>query len=265
MSAKLPPQILAAFIRNYSYNVDFQRDIQPGDKFQVLYQLTVNDRGEMVRPGNILVASLDVDGAAQKIYLSQTSDGGLDYFSPDGRSIRKILLRTPVDGAKITSGFGMRMHPILGYTKMHKGVDFGAPAGTPVYAAGDGMIEKMGWYGGYGKYVRIRHSSEMGTAYAHLSRFNPELHEGSRVRQGEVIAYTGATGEATGPHLHYEVLKNGTQVNPLTVTGPLGNVLAGRELVAFHKVMDDYDRQIRELIHPTEVATRTIQTVEKVE
>jgi murein DD-endopeptidase MepM/ murein hydrolase activator NlpD len=265
IKAKLPPQILSAFIRYYSYNVDFQRDLQPGDTFQVLYQLTVNDKGEMVRPGNILAASLDVDGEPQKIYLNQTGEGGLDYFSPDGRSIRKTLLRTPVDGAKITSGFGMRMHPLLGYTRMHKGVDFGAPAGTPVYAAGDGIVEKMGWYGGYGKYVRLRHSSEMGTAYAHLSRFNPDLHEGSRVRQGEVIAYTGATGEATGPHLHYEVLKDGTQVNPLTVTAPLGNVLAGRDLVAFHKVMDDRDRQIRELIHPTEVATRTVPSVAKVE
>lgn len=255
---KLPQPILAAFIRAYSYNVDFQRDLQPGDRFQILYQVVVNDKGELVKPGTILAASLNLSGKDQRIYLNQTGDGTLDFFSADGKSIRKTLLRTPIDGAKITSGFGMRIHPLLGYSKMHKGVDFGAPTGTPVFAAGDGVVEKMGWWGGYGRYLRIRHNSEIGTAYAHLSRFPANLAEGSHVRQGQVVAYTGSTGAATGPHLHYEVLKNGTQVNPLAVTTPLGNLLGGKDLVAFRHLVDERDRTLKSLTETPMVATRTV-------
>jgi murein DD-endopeptidase MepM/ murein hydrolase activator NlpD len=257
MKEKLPQPVLAAFIRAYSYNVDFQRDLQPGDRFQILYQIVVNDKGELVKPGNILAASMTLSGKDQKIYLNQTGDGTLDFFTADGKSIRKTLLRTPVDGAKITSGFGMRIHPLLGYSKMHKGVDFGAPTGTPVFAAGDGVVEKMGWWGGYGRYLRLRHNSELGTAYAHLSRFPANLQEGSHVRQGQVVAYTGSTGAATGPHLHYEVLKNGTQVNPLAVTTPLGNQLAGKELAQFRKLADERDRMLKDLTETSMVATRT--------
>jgi murein DD-endopeptidase MepM/ murein hydrolase activator NlpD len=263
--AKLPPQILAAFIRAYSYSVDFQRDLQPGDKFMVLYEVVVNDKGDVVRPGNILAAFLRLGDKAQRIYLNHTAEGSLEFFSPDGHSIRRTLLRTPVDGARITSGFGMRMHPLLGYTKMHKGIDFGAPPGTPVFAAGDGVIEKMGWWGGYGKYIRIRHNSDTGTAYAHLSRFNPNLSEGSRVRQGQIIAFTGSTGASTGPHLHFEVLKHGVQVNPLTQTASLGDALEGRDMAQFKHLMDQRDQEIRELIKPTEVATRNVINVSKVE
>jgi murein DD-endopeptidase MepM/ murein hydrolase activator NlpD len=257
---KLPQPILAAFIRAYSYNVDFQRDLQPGDRFQILYQIVVNDKGELVKPGNILVASLTLSGKDQRIYLNQTSDGTLDFFSADGKSIRKTLLRTPIDGAKITSGFGMRIHPLLGYSKMHKGVDFGAPTGTPVFAAGDGVVEKMGWWGGYGRYLRIRHNSEIGTAYAHLSRFPADLQEGSHVRQGQIVAYTGSTGAATGPHLHYEVLKNGTQVNPLAVTTPLGNMLGGKDLVQFRHLIEERDRMLKNLTETPMIATRTVST-----
>jgi murein DD-endopeptidase MepM/ murein hydrolase activator NlpD len=263
--AKLPPQTLAAFIRAYSYSVDFQRDLQPGDKFMVLYEAMINDHGDVVRSGNILAAFLRLGDKAQRIYLYRTAEGSLEFFSPDGRSIRRTLLRTPVDGARITSGFGMRMHPLLGYTKMHKGVDFGAPPGTPVFAAGDGVIEKMGWWGGYGKYVRIRHNSDTGTAYAHLSRFNPNLSEGSHVRQGQIIAFTGSTGASTGPHLHFEVLKHGVQVNPLTQTASLGDALEGRDMAAFRKLMDERDQQIRELVAPVEVANRTQTNTSKME
>jgi murein DD-endopeptidase MepM/ murein hydrolase activator NlpD len=262
---KLPQSVLAAFIRAYSYSVDFQRDIQPGDKFAVLYEATVNDHGDVVRTGNILAAFLRVGDKPQRIYLYRTAEGSVEFFAPDGHSIRRTLLRTPIDGARITSGFGMRMHPLLGYTKMHKGVDFGAPPGTPVFAAGDGVVEKMGWWGGYGKYVRLRHNADTGTAYAHLSRFNPNLREGSHVRQGQIIAFTGSTGASTGPHLHFEVLKNGVQVNPLTVTATLGNVLQGRDLEAFRKMMAERDQQIRELIQPPEVATRNVTTASKIE
>ena len=254
--AKIPAATLAAFIRAYSYSVDFQRDVQPGDKFAILYEAVVNDKGEVVKSGNILAAFLRLSDKAQKIYLNRTADGALEFFSPDGRSIKRALLRTPVAAVKITSGFGMRVHPLLGYSKMHKGVDFGAPVGTPVFAAGDGVIEKMGWWGGYGKYIRIRHGNDMGTAYAHLSRFNMALSEGSRVRQGQIIALTGSTGAVTGPHLHFEVLKHGTQVNPLTVTDAIGDVLAPREMTAFKALMAERDKDLRELIDPARVATR---------
>ena len=254
--AKVPNATLAAFIRAFSYSVDFQRDVQAGDRFAILYEATVNDKGEVVKAGNILEASLRLGDKVQKIYLNRTADGALEFFSPDGRSIKRSLLRTPVAAVKITSGFGMRVHPLLGYSKMHKGVDFGAVVGTPVFAAGDGVIEKMGWWGGYGKYIRIRHGNDMGTAYAHLSRFNTALSEGSRVRQGQIIALTGSTGAVTGPHLHFEVLKHGMQVNPLTVTDAIGDVLGPRELGSFRALMTARDKEMRELIDPAKVATR---------
>ncbi len=263
--ARIPQATLATFIRAYSYNVDFQRELQPGDKFAILYEAVVNDRGDLVRPGNILAAFLKLGNRAQKIYLNKTAEGSLEFFSPDGKGIRRSLLRTPVSAVRITSGFGMRIHPLLGYSKMHKGVDFGAPPGTPVFAAGDGVIERMGWWGGYGKYMRIRHGNDMATAYGHLSRFNPALQEGSRVRQGQIIALTGSTGASTGPHLHFEVLKHGIQVNPLTVTDSIGNVLDGKEMAAFRRLMEIRDVQMRELIQPTQVAVRNVITAGKVE
>jgi murein DD-endopeptidase MepM/ murein hydrolase activator NlpD len=259
--AKIPAATLAAFIRAYSYSVDFQRDVHEGDKFAILYEATVNDKGDVVKGGNILAAFLRLGDKVQKIYLNRTADGSLEFFSPDGRSIKRSLLRTPVAAVKITSGFGMRVHPLLGYSKMHKGVDFGAPVGTPVFAAGDGVIEKMGWWGGYGKYIRIRHGNDMGTAYAHLSRFNTALQEGSRVRQGQIIALTGSTGAVTGPHLHFEVLKHGSQVNPLTVTDAIGDVLGPREMVSFKTLMAQRDKDLRELIDPAKVATRNTTTL----
>ncbi len=263
--AKVPAPTLAAFIRAYSYSVDFQRDVHEGDRFAILYDAVVNDKGEVVRPGNIQAAFLRTGDKAQRIYLNRAADGSLEFFSPDGRSIRRTLLRTPVAAVKITSGFGMRVHPLLGYSKMHKGVDFGAPVGTPVFAAGDGVIEKMGWWGGYGKYIRIRHGNDMGTAYAHLSRFNSALAEGSHVRQGQIIALTGSTGAVTGPHLHFEVLKHGSQVNPLTVTDAIGNVLTPREMGPFRALMEARDKEMRELIHPTQVASRNPAIVSKIE
>ena len=168
----------------------------------------------MAKIGNILYASLTLSGRQLRLYRYTMADGRADWFNPKGDSVRKALLRTPVDGAKITSGFGMRMHPILGYSLMHKGVDFGAPIGTPIYAAGDGVIQQIGPFSGYGNYIRIKHNSNYATAYGHMSRFAGGLHTGSHVRQGQVIAYVGMTGRATGPHLHYEVLVNGKADQP---------------------------------------------------
>ena len=173
------------------------------------------------------------------------SDGDTDYFDAQGRSIRRALLRTPVAAARITSGFGMRVHPLLGYSKMHKGVDFGAPTGAPIFAAGTGIVDDIGFSNGYGRYIRIRHNGTLSTAYAHMSRFNANLYRGARVNQGEVIGYVGMSGRATGPHLHFEVIVNGQQVNPMSVNLPAGRTLAGKLLTAFKdgqtKIKQEFD------------------------
>lgn len=172
------------------------------------------------------------------------ADGSADYFNDQGESVRKALLRTPIDGAKLSSGFGKRLHPILGYTAMHRGVDFAAPAGTPIYAAGDGVVAAAEFNGAYGKYVRIRHSGAYATAYAHMSRFGKNAAPGKRIRQGEIIGYVGSTGRSTGPHLHYEILVSGTQTNPLKVKMPAGPKLAGKDLARFLKEKTEIERKI---------------------
>ena len=230
--AGVPMPVVADLIKTFSFDVDFQRDIQDGDSFEVLYERTENDAGQFVRSGKILFASLTLSGKEIPIYYFER-DGEGEYFTPGGEAIRKSLLRTPVDGARITSGFGMRMHPVLGYSKMHKGIDFGAPTGTPIYAAGSGTVVEIGKKGGYGNYIRIRHNGDYQTAYAHMSRFAKGLVQGEKVKQGQVIGYVGATGRATGPHLHYEILVDGDQVNPAKVKTTASNKLTGKDLKAF--------------------------------
>lgn len=234
-AAGVPLNVLAELIRNYSYDVDFQRDIQPGDRFELLYEQVVTEDGEVVTggAGTILYASLTLSGKEQAIYRYEDSQGVIEFFNAQGSSIRKALLKTPIDGARLSSGFGMRTHPVLGYSKMHKGVDFAAPEGTPIYSAGTGTVDMVGPNGSYGNYVRIRHNNDISTAYAHMSRFGAGMHQGARVAQGDVIGYVGATGRATGAHLHYEIVKNGQQVNPLSVTVPTGRNLDGKELSRF--------------------------------
>ncbi|WP_448192428.1 M23 family metallopeptidase [Azospirillum sp. sgz301742] len=244
--AGVPVWVMLAAIRTYSYEVDFQRDLQPGDRFKVLYDRLVTADGKVAGEGEVLFASLTVGGEELSIYRHKTRDGRTDYYDRDGESIRRALLLTPIDGARLTSGFGMRMHPILGYSKMHKGVDFGAPTGTPIYAAGNGVIEEIGPHGAYGNYVRIRHNTEVTTAYAHMSRFAKTVRRGSRVEQGDVIGYVGATGRVTGAHLHYEVLKAGHQVNPKAADLPTGEKLQGRELQAFEQTVRATDRTYAE-------------------
>ncbi len=248
----VPPQILAEVIRAYSYDVDFQRDIRPGDKFEVMFEHFVNNKGQTVRNGNILFASLTLSGEVMPIYRYVDSSGVADYYNAQGESVRKALLRTPVDGARISSGFGMRLHPILGFTKMHKGVDFAVGIGTPVMAAGGGIVTYAGRFGSYGYYVRIKHDAVHATAYAHLSRFAQGIRVGKHVAQGQVIAYSGETGRATGPHLHYEVLVNNEQVNPLSVKFKSGNKLAGREMARFLSTI----KEEREWLAQTPVAGR---------
>ncbi len=241
-AAGVPVQTLIELIRLYSYDVDFQREIQPGDGFEVLYEAYYDENGELAKSGKILFASLTLSGKALELYAFTPGSGNDDYFDPKGQSVRKALLKTPVDGARISSNFGMRKHPILGYTKMHKGVDFAVPTGTPIYAAGDGVVELAGWNGGYGKYVRLKHNGTYMTAYGHMSKIAAGLGKGDHVRQGEVIGYVGTTGQSTGPHLHYEILVGGKQVNPLGVKLPSGETLAGKDLETFKALVAEVDK-----------------------
>lgn len=244
LNAGLSNGLLGEFIRIFSYDVDFQREIQRGDRFEVFFERHYDDNGNTVKTGRIAAASITLSGRELRYYYYQPSDGGdADYFTPAGQSVRKALLRTPIDGARLTSKFGLRRHPILGYSLMHKGSDFGAPTGTPIQAAGDGVVEVAGWNGGYGQYVRIKHANGYATAYAHMSRI--AVKPGQRVRQGQVIGNVGTTGRSTGPHLHYEVIVNGKQVNPAGIRFPSGRKLEGKELARFREHIEKIDAEIR--------------------
>jgi murein DD-endopeptidase MepM/ murein hydrolase activator NlpD len=251
----VPIEVMGEIIHAFSYDVDFQRDIQPGDSYEILYERYADGAGNLAKTGDILFASLTLSGRKLALYRYTTADGRTDWFNPKGDSVRKALLRTPVDGAKITSGFGMRMHPILGYSLMHKGVDFGAPIGTPIYAAGDGKIQQIGPFSGYGNYIRIKHTAQYATAYGHISRFAGGLRVGSRVSQGQVIAYVGMTGRATGPHLHFEVILNGKQINPQSIKLPAGEKLRGKELKTYLALVANIDKQRQNLAQSGAVAS----------
>lgn len=229
----VPPVILGTLINAYSYDVDFQREIRSGDQFNVVFERLKTDDDITAGYGKLLYATLTLGGEEKRIYLFTRKNGDEDYYDENGQSVRKALLRTPVNGARLSSGFGMRRHPVLGYGKMHKGVDFAAPTGTPIYAAGDGTVEYAARYGSFGNYVRIRHTNEYKTAYAHMHRIAAK--KGARVKQGQVIGYVGTTGRSTGPHLHYEVHSNGKAVNPKNIKFPTGHKLKGNELASFRE------------------------------
>lgn len=241
--AGIPKGVTADLIRIYSWDVDFQRDIRSGDKIEVLYDAFQTVGGYVAKTGDIRYAKLTIGGVEKPIYRFKMADGRVDYFGRDGISIKRTLMKTPIDGARMSSGYGMRRHPILGYNKMHKGMDFAAPTGTPIYAAGDGVVETAGRKGAYGHYIRIRHNSKLKTAYAHLSKYKKGISAGKRVKQGQVIGYVGSTGRSTGPHLHYEVLKNGKQVNPRSVNLPTGEELTGKQLAKFKAMVKQIDRE----------------------
>lgn len=243
--AGIPQSVISNAIRIYSWNVDFQRDIRHGDKLEVMYDSYETEDGYVARTGDVVYAKLTLGGKEIPLYRYEMEDGHVDYFGPDGRSMRRTLMKTPIDGARMSSGFGMRRHPVLGYNKMHKGVDFAASTGTPIYAAGNGTIEKAGRFGGYGNYVRIRHNSSLKTAYAHMSRM--VVKPGQRIRQGDLIGYVGTTGRSTGPHLHYEVLVNNSHVNPNSVDLPTGENLAGKALRDFKDKIRDIEQQYAEI------------------
>ncbi len=254
-SAGVPVATLVETIRALSYDVDFQRDIQPGDRFELMFERHFDNRGRHVRDGDVLYAAMELSGNRIAIYRHQDAQGKIDYYNEKGESVRKALLRTPVDGARLSSGYGKRRHPILGYTKMHKGVDFAAPTGTPIYAAGDGTIEMAGKNGGYGYYIRLRHNNKYATAYAHLSRFAKGIRAGKQVRQGQVIGYVGSTGRSTGPHLHYEILVGNRHVNPLSVKFASGTKLQGKELNRFLTAMKDTNRTYARLPESSKLAS----------
>ena len=253
--AGVPTDVLTDMVRLFSYDVDFQRDPQKGDRFAVMYDRTVTDEGKPVRNLAIQYATMVLSGTALKFYAFRHDDGSYDFYNEKGEGIRKALLRTPVNGAVLSSGFGLRFHPILGYSRMHRGVDFGVPMGTPIMAAGDGIIEKRGPNGEYGNYIRIRHNTDYATAYAHMSRFAPEFTTGSRVRQGQIIGYVGKTGMATGPHLHYEVMKNAAQVNPVNVKFPASQKLDGKLLARFRATQSEADARFAALGQVQKLAT----------
>jgi len=232
-TAGVPAPVIVTMIRALSYDVDFQRDIQAGDAFDVMFEGWYDPKGKLVRSGDMLYAAISLSGRPIAMFRYEDSQSVVEYYNDKGESVKKALLRTPVDGAKITSGFGLRTHPILGFTKMHKGVDFGVPVGTPIMAAGDGTVEMAGFNGSYGNYVRVRHGSGFATAYAHMSRIAQNVHTGKRVGQGQIIGFVGTSGRSTGPHLHYEVLQGMNQINPMSIKVPTGTKLAGKELDRF--------------------------------
>jgi murein DD-endopeptidase MepM/ murein hydrolase activator NlpD len=244
--AAVPIDVLSQTVKAFSYDVDFQREIQPGDRFEIVYERYEDDRGQLARTGNVLYAALIQGDTAKEIYRFEPEDGSADFYNAKGESVRKELLRTPLDVIRITSTFGMRKHPILGYSRMHKGVDFAATTGTPIFAAGDGTVAILGTQSGYGNYIRIKHSAQYATAYGHMSRFASGLRPGSKVRQGDVIGYVGSTGMATGPHLHYEVLVDGTQINPMSVK-LAGRKLDGKELRRFEALKAEVKQLRRNL------------------
>ncbi len=233
MQAGIPAATMANFLRLFSFDIDFERDVQPNDRFEVVFERYRDRDGNVVHTGNLLYAGFTVGGKERGYYRYSDGNGDDAYYNPKGQGIRKALLKTPVDGARRSSGFGMRRHPVLGYTKMHTGVDFAAARGTPIRAAGDGVLTFAGRKGSYGNYIAIRHNGNYATAYAHMHKFARGMRSGKRVKQGQVIGYVGTTGRSTGPHLHYEVMLNGKRLNPSKLRLPSGKSLKGPEFKRF--------------------------------
>ena len=228
----IPLSIIIDFARIYGFQVDFQRDIRKLDKFQIMYEAFVDENKRIIETGNILFANLILSGEDNSLYFFD-KEGSTGHYDKNGKSVQKALMKTPINGARLSSPFGMRKHPIDGFNKMHRGTDFAAPMGTPIMASGSGIVKKAGWCGGGGNCVVIKHNSTYQTIYAHMSKFSKGIRSGVRVRQGQIIGYVGSTGKSTGPHLHYEVLVNGKRVNSQTLKLPSGKILKGNERKIF--------------------------------
>ncbi len=227
ISLKIKPNIIIEFARLYGFQVDFQRDIWKDDSFQVIYEEFLNKDEEVVETGNIIFANLNLQNEDLKLYRHEYEKDKIDYFDENGKSMRKTLMKTPINGARLSSSFGKRKHPILGFTKMHTGTDFAAPTGTPILASGDGLVVRAQWCGGGGNCVKIKHNRVYQTVYAHMSKFGKGIKKGAKVKQGQIIGYVGSTGLSTGPHLHYEVIENGKKINSQKLKLPSGKVLKG--------------------------------------
>ena len=223
----IKPNTIVEFARLYGFQIDFQRDIWKNDSFQIIYEEFKNEDGSVVEVGNIIYANLNTQNTDLQLYKFEYEKNKIDYFDESGKSIRKTLMKTPINGARLSSSFGKRKHPILGFTKMHTGTDFAAPKGTPIMASGHGIVVKSSWCGGGGNCVKIKHNSSYQTVYAHLSKFGRGIKKGVRVKQGQIIGYVGSTGLSTGPHLHYEVIENGIKINSQKLKLPSGKTLKG--------------------------------------
>ena len=229
---KIPANIIIEFARIYGFQVDFQRDIRKKDSFQIMYEVFENENGKTIETGEILYANLKLSGQENSLYYFD-KEGSKGHYDQNGKSVKKALMKTPINGARLSSPFGMRKHPIDGFNKMHKGTDFAAPMGTPIMASGDGVIKKAGWCGGGGNCVVIKHNSTYTTVYAHMSKFAKGIKSGLRVKQAQIIGYVGSTGKSTGPHLHYEVIVNGKRINSQKLRLPSGKILKGKDREIF--------------------------------
>ena len=233
LSLKIKPSIIIEFARLYGFQVDFQRDIWKNDSFQIIYEEFMNRDGKIVETGNVIFANLNLQNQELKLYRHEYENNKIDYFDENGKSMKKTLMKTPINGARLSSSFGKRKHPILGFTKMHSGTDFAAPTGTPILASGDGLVVRAQWCGGGGNCVKIKHNRVYQTVYAHMSKFARGVKKGARVKQGQIIGYVGSTGLSTGPHLHYEVIENGRKINSQKLKLPSGKILKGEQRKTF--------------------------------
>ena len=236
----IKPNIIIEFARIYGFQVDFQRDLRKNDSFQIMHEVFEDDKGKIYETGNIIFANLNLSGIGNSFYYFNKK-GSEGHYDANGKSVKKALMKTPINGARLSSKFGMRKHPIDGYNKMHRGTDFAAPMNTPIMASGDGVVTRAKWCGGGGNCVKIKHNSTYQTVYAHMSKFASGIKPGVRVKQGQIIGFVGSTGKSTGPHLHYEVIENGKKINSQTLKLPSGKILSGkvRELFEIEKIKLD--------------------------
>ena len=228
----IPPNTIIEFARIYGFQIDFQRDVRRNDKFQIMYEVFLDENKKIIETGEILFSNLKLSGQDNSLYYFD-NEGSEGHYNKNGKSVQKALMKTPINGARLSSSFGMRKHPIDGFNKMHRGTDFAAAKGTPIMASGNGIIKKAGWCGGGGNCIKIRHNSTYQTVYAHMSKFARGIKTGIRVKQGQTIGYVGSTGKSTGPHLHYEVIVNGKKINSQKLKLPSGKILKGKERKLF--------------------------------
>ena len=259
LAQRIPSEIVTRLLRIHSYDADFKQRVQAGDSFEAFFDMGDGETGPGATPGELLYTSLNIDGSTRHFYRYRSPDGVVGFYDENGNSAKKFLMRKPVKGARFTSAFGMRKHPLLKRRRMHTGTDWAAPRGTPILAAGNGVVEKVGRKGGYGNYVRIRHANGYKSAYAHMARFAPGMRPGVKVRQGQVIGFVGSTGLSSGPHLHFEVLVNSRHVNPMKIHVPRGRNLRGKELAEFSKER----RRIDGLRHRSPVNTQVASMDQK--